>query len=87
MHPDWVRGLRDQCEESEIPFFFKQWGAWFPRSQWEHNPELVLPDDDECEEGGVNLYLADDISHRVGKHAAGRLLDGREWNEWPEVAR
>jgi hypothetical protein len=22
---------------------------------------------------------------RVGKKAAGRLLDGREWNEFPEV--
>lgn len=25
--------------------------------------------------------------NRVGKKAAGRLLDGREWNEFPEVAR
>lgn len=24
--------------------------------------------------------------HRVGKHAAGRLLDGREWNQFPEAA-
>ena len=24
---------------------------------------------------------------RVGKRAAGRLLDGREWNEMPERAR
>jgi hypothetical protein len=23
---------------------------------------------------------------RAGKHRAGRLLDGREWNEYPEVA-
>lgn len=23
--------------------------------------------------------------YRVGKHAAGRLLDGREWNEYPEA--
>ncbi len=27
MHPDWVRGVRDQCSESSVPFFFKQWGA------------------------------------------------------------
>jgi protein gp37 len=26
MHPDWARGLRDQCREAEVPFFFKQWG-------------------------------------------------------------
>jgi protein gp37 len=27
MHPDWVRSLRDQCQEAGTPFFFKQWGA------------------------------------------------------------
>jgi len=25
MHPDWVRGLRDQCVG--VPFFFKSWGT------------------------------------------------------------
>lgn len=30
MHPDWVRSLRDQCQEAEVPFFFKQWGEWSP---------------------------------------------------------
>lgn len=25
--PEWVRGLRDRCGESAIPFFFKQWGG------------------------------------------------------------
>lgn len=28
MHPDWVRSLRDQCQEAGVPFFFKQWGEW-----------------------------------------------------------
>lgn len=28
MHPDWVRSLRDQCEASGVPFFFKGWGEW-----------------------------------------------------------
>jgi len=28
MHPDWVRGLRDQCKATNTPFFFKQWGKW-----------------------------------------------------------
>ena len=27
MHPDWVRSIRDQCEEAHVRFFFKQWGA------------------------------------------------------------
>ena len=25
---DWFRILRDQCRRSNVPFFFKQWGAW-----------------------------------------------------------
>jgi protein gp37 len=30
MHPDWVRSLRDQCKENDVPFLFKQWGEWAP---------------------------------------------------------
>ncbi|MHC4644196.1 MAG: DUF5131 family protein [Planctomycetota bacterium] len=33
---DWVRGLRDQCEEAGVPFFLKQYSAVRP----EHMPEL-----------------------------------------------
>ena len=29
MHPDWARAIRDQCQEANVPFFFKQWGEWF----------------------------------------------------------
>jgi protein gp37 len=25
--PDWVREIRDQCREQNVPFFFKQWGG------------------------------------------------------------
>ena len=28
MRADWARGLRDQCQEAGVPFFFKQWGEW-----------------------------------------------------------
>jgi protein gp37 len=28
MRIEWVRQIRDQCLASEVPFFFKQWGAW-----------------------------------------------------------
>jgi protein gp37 len=27
MHEEWVRTLRDRCEDEEVPFFFKQWGG------------------------------------------------------------
>lgn len=32
IHPDWARGLRDQCESAGVPFLFKQWGEWSPRA-------------------------------------------------------
>jgi protein gp37 len=25
--PDWVREIRDQCQDEKVPFFFKQWGG------------------------------------------------------------
>jgi protein gp37 len=28
---DWVRGIRDNCEKSNVPFFFKQWGGVFKK--------------------------------------------------------
>jgi protein gp37 len=27
MQAEWVRTLRDRCEEEGVPFFFKQWGG------------------------------------------------------------
>lgn len=50
MHPEWARSLRDQCQASNVAYFFKQWG-------------------------GVN------------KKATGRELDGRTWDEMPQVVR
>lgn len=32
MEADWVRQLRDACLSQEIPFFFKQWGGFRPKS-------------------------------------------------------
>jgi len=28
MKPEWVKAIQDQCEGYEVPFFFKQWGAY-----------------------------------------------------------
>jgi len=83
MHPDWVCSIRDQCKDA-VPFLFKQWGEWFPRSQWEDNPELVLPDEDEeWPDDGKTIVMDDETLHRVGKTKAGRLLDGQKWEEVP----
>ncbi len=27
MKAEWARGVRDQCQAQDVPFFFKQWGA------------------------------------------------------------
>ena len=74
MHPDWARSVRDQCAAASAPFFFKQWGEWLPAMC------------DGAEGDGQQLNCSD-APVRVGKHAAGRLLDGREWNEFPEAKR
>jgi len=81
MHPDWVRSVRDQCQEAGVAFFFKQWGAWAPYSPlWEETLcrrrlyQNVL--DMGCGGGTVGMW-------RVGKKAAGRVLDRRTWGEWP----
>jgi protein gp37 len=28
MEPEWVKSIKQQCEEHDIAFFFKQWGGW-----------------------------------------------------------
>ena len=81
MHPDWVRSLRDQCQVAEVPFFFKQWGEWLPNAQ-----------EYDCNPGGVNYeqrheHVGEVSMCRVGKKKAGRKLDGRTWDEIPEIGR
>lgn len=71
MHPDWARSLRDQCQASGTSFFFKQWGEWWPAGRRiMENKQMVGMD-------GEAFY-------KIGKKAAGRLLDGREWREMPD---
>jgi protein gp37 len=33
MDADWVRAIRDVCEASDVPFFFKQWGKYGEEGQ------------------------------------------------------
>ncbi len=90
MHPDWVRGLRTQCEAGSIPFFFKQWGEWAPIDKpWVQNDPEPL---NERNERWLNLagghgFHGQEVwrVRRVGKGLSGRILDGREWNEYPKA--
>ena len=92
MHPDWARYLRDQCAAAGVSFFFKQWGEFAPGEIAGDylDPEkaakgLRLFDGrwDECW-SEVDGHCDDEPDvYRIGKKRAGRLLDGREWNEVP----
>lgn len=33
MRETWVDNIHQQCLEANVPFFFKQWGAWGPDGQ------------------------------------------------------
>lgn len=97
MHPDWARGLRDQCAAAGVPFFFKQWGEWAdftdcpPPSGREER--IITPSGEvigasDGKRGTVDAlwqHCGGAWMARVGKKAAGRLLDGQEHNAFPEV--
>ena len=55
VRPEWIFKIREQCEKRNVPFFFKQWGAYDPSGK------------------------------RVGKKLAGRILEGRTWDDMPVI--
>lgn len=114
MHPIWAQWVRDQCQAANVPFHFKQWGEWIPKSQvadlvdgrWVIRPEWVEIINTTKEWGalkldgsysrftstwnGRQLEPGDDYEvtvFRVGKHNAGRLLDGVTHDDAPGVLR
>lgn len=68
MHPDWVRSLRDQCENNNVPFFFKQWGEYLPGKFLGFDPVS-------------GQSLCDFL--KVGKSNSGNLLDGKKHLNFP----
>lgn len=89
MHPQWPRDLRDQCAATGTPVHFKQWGEWVEMSERGSLPGrptksiIVRPNGATSEEGEVADYPGSVLMFRVGKKAAGRLLDGVEHNGFP----
>jgi protein gp37 len=55
---EWIRAIRDQCIESDVPFFFKQWGGFTSKAKgrtldgkiWNQFPALTS-------EEGINTSL------------------------------
>lgn len=94
MHPDWVRSLRDQCQGSDVPFLFKQWGEW-AQMPFNHPPHGKFGcwgptwNSEYRWHGGEgrneSVYPGTINMQRVGKKRAGRELDGRTWDEIPSI--
>ncbi len=73
MPTEWVRHLRDQCASAGVPHFFKQQGDWAEDSA--ESPHHVDKREFVDLQGRRFVHL--------GNKYTGRLLDGREWNEFP----
>lgn len=85
MHPEWVRSLRDQCQVSPTPFHFKSWGEWLPGSQ---ECGCDAPPGDYDGPTRLMKHMGNEETvERVGAKYSGSLLDGRTWDERPEVGR
>lgn len=71
-NPKWFRSLRDQCEHEGVAFHFKQWGEWTSLS--------------EVSGAGAHFSFVDGATvRRIGKAAAGRMLDGRLHDAMPSL--
>lgn len=94
MSIQWARELRDQCARAGVPFLFKQWGEWAPAGakhagasgrfafgDYEHERTHFVQTDSYPR--AFDRFGARCVLERVGKKAAGRLLDGAEHNGAP----
>lgn len=79
MNPEWARSLRDQCQASEVPFFFKSYGEWFD----DVDPFEYMPKPQEHifryeNKPPVSVY-------RIGKKKIGRFMDGVQYSQFPKA--
>ena len=73
--PSWFRRLMIDCMAANVAFHFKQWGDWAPG------------DGENLASRRSQLALAHDGTQmvRLGKKAAGRLLDGEQRDGLPRL--
>jgi len=88
MHPDWARSIRDQCRKAGVAFHFKQWGEWREAALTieEEEASIWVTPGGTVYQDVVEIpdeVLGSAMVIRVGKKAAGRLLDGVEHNAFP----
>jgi protein gp37 len=77
-HPRWYRGTSDFCASNDVAYLHKQNGMWIHESQtgW-LDPSIDIDN--------VRWEVVDGESfYRVGKKAAGRLLDGVQHDGFPK---
>ncbi|WGM45277.1 hypothetical protein KOAAANKH_00138 [Brevundimonas sp. NIBR10] len=87
MHPDWVRQIRDQCAAADVQFLFKQWGAWSPVETWRPGratQRAIMLDGSPVADDAVPQDVGGQRFVLDGKRAAGRKLDGRLHDGFPE---
>ncbi len=77
MNPRWAQLIRDECNEAKVPFLFKQHGEWAPAQKG--SLPVAGRDKFTFNTGEVD----EETVIRLGKRRAGRLLDGRLWDEVP----
>ncbi len=103
MHPRWAQLIRDECSCYNVAFFFKQWGEVLPSHQYRTTPpqdeetRAFNVGTELFEQAAVEAfggrpaprvdYGDGTWGYRIGKKQAGRLLDGREWSEYPAIAK
>jgi protein gp37 len=90
-HPQLFRATRDFCASHDIAFFFKQWGDWvpwvgqsldaLPLNKPQRNAEVMIDGTLQTE----TIGHGGELMARVGKNKAGRSLDGRTWDQFPEA--
>ena len=70
-NPKWFNDVVNQCVSAGVAVHFKQWGDWGPYD------EVVPPIGRSMQFGnGINMI-------RTGKKLAGRVLNGRTWDDLP----